>query len=346
MYKMKICVIGAFFFDTLDTGGQPVKTRLLYHTLCKKYGEENISFVETVGWKKHPISLFRELSKKVKQSDIIIMLPANNGVKIFGPILLHFKKKYGKKIFYDVIGGWLPEFLSDKQKLAEKLKRFDGIWVETSTMKEKLEAQGFENITVIPNFKELKVLEEDELVYPEGSPLRLCTFSRVMKEKGIEDAVNSVKAVNEKLGYTAYHLDIYGAVDAGQTQWFENLKKDFPECIEYKGVAKPEESVEIVKNYFALLFPTYYEGEGFAGTLIDAFSAGVPVIATDWRYNSELVDKSVGITYPTSDSNMLVEILLDASKNPEILNSLKKKCLIKAKAFSPESALSLIEKQL
>lgn len=30
---MKIGVIGAFGFDTLDTGGQPVKTRALYYGL-------------------------------------------------------------------------------------------------------------------------------------------------------------------------------------------------------------------------------------------------------------------------------------------------------------------------
>lgn len=40
-------------------------------------------------------------------------------------------------------------------------------------------------------------------------PLRLCTFSRVMKEKGIEDAVNAVEAVNEYFGRLVYTLDIW-----------------------------------------------------------------------------------------------------------------------------------------
>ena len=38
-----------------------------------------------------------------------------------------------------------------------------------------------------------------------------------------------------------------------------------------------------------MIFPTYYVGEGFPGTIIDAFSSGIPDIATDWRYNSEIV---------------------------------------------------------
>ena len=44
---------------------------------------------------------------------------------------------------------------------------------------------------------------------PELKPLPLCTFSRVMKEKGIEDAVYAVRTVNEHFGRTVYTLDIY-----------------------------------------------------------------------------------------------------------------------------------------
>ena len=73
-------------------------------------------------------------------------------------------------------------------------------------MKSALEANGFRNIFLMPNCKPLAVLSEDELVYPTGTPYRLCTFSRVCKEKGIEDAVHAVASVNETLGYTAYTL--------------------------------------------------------------------------------------------------------------------------------------------
>lgn len=53
------------------------------------------------------------------------------------------------------------------------------------------------------------------------------------------------------------------------------------------------QSTEVLKNYDALLFPTYYEGEGFAGTIIDAFAAGLPVIASDWKYNSEIIKQGI-----------------------------------------------------
>ena len=98
-----------------------------------------------------------------------------------------------------------------------------------------------------------------------------------MREKGIEDAVNAVVSVNTDLGVQAFSLDIYGQVDGAQIEWFESLQKKFPSYIRYGGLVPYDKSVDVLKDYFALLFPTYYEGEGFAGTLIDAYSAGVPV---------------------------------------------------------------------
>lgn len=131
---------------------------------------------------------------------------------------------------------------------------FDGIYVETNTMRKALEIQGFNNVYVMPNFKDLNILKESELVYPNTEPYSLCTFSRVMKEKGIEDAVNAVKTVNEHFGRTVYTLDIYGQVDSAQTEWFNELENTFPSYIKYGGLVPFDKSVEVLKNYFALLF--------------------------------------------------------------------------------------------
>ena len=139
---------------------------------------------------------------------------------------------------------------------------------------------------------------------PELKPLSLCTFSRVMKEKGIEDVVNAVKTVNDHFGRTVYTLDIYGQVDSAQTEWFNELKSIFSSYIKYGELVPFDKSVEVLKNYFALLFPTYYEGEGFAGTLLDAMAAGVPVIASDWRYNTEIVNEKTGYVYSSHDNRV------------------------------------------
>lgn len=58
--------------------------------------------------------------------------------------------------------------------------------------------------------------------------LRVCTFSRVMKEKGIGDAITAVCSVNSILGFNAFRLDIYGKVDGDQVEWFDSLIRNVP----------------------------------------------------------------------------------------------------------------------
>mgnify|MGYP002304330494 CR=1 FL=1 len=66
--------------------------------------------------------------------------------------------------------------------------------------------------------------------------------AEIMREKGIETAINVIKKVNDQLGYLAYSLDIYGQVDTTQTEWFENLKKHFPEGVRYCGCVDADKS--------------------------------------------------------------------------------------------------------
>lgn len=198
---------------------------------------------------------------------------------------------------------------------------------------------GFENIIVMPNCKKLHILKEEELVYPQCEPYKLCTFSRVMKEKGIEDAVNAVKAVNEDFGRTVYTLDIYGQVDEKQTEWFENLQQDFPEYIKYGGLVPFDKSVEVLKYYFALLFPTRFYTEGIPGTIIDAYSAGLPVIASEWASHADVLSCGDSITYKFADREELYQKLKYCFEHIDTINTCRKECLKSAEKFTPTIAL-------
>lgn len=163
-----------------------------------------------------------------------------------------------------------------------------------------------------------------------------------MQEKGIADAVKTVIEVNQSLGRTVFSLDIYGQVDENQTDWFVELRKIFLDYIRYGGLIPFDRSVETLKEYFALLFSTYYEGKGFAGTLIDAYSAGVPVIASDWKYNTELVNKNVGYVYKTRDNAALAELLSAVAADPTMILKKKKSCLYEAEKYKSEKAVGVL----
>ena len=146
--------------------------------------------------------------------------------------------------------------------------------------------------------------------------------------------------MNELLGRCTFELDIYGPVDSAEFEWFAELERSFPDCIRYKGTVDSYKSVEVLKDYFALLFPTRFFTEGVPGTIIDAYAAGIPVVSARWESFSDVVDDGVtGLSYEFGKEDGLFERLLEVAKEPEILISMKKSCVRKASEFAPEVAL-------
>ena len=322
--------------------GQTVKTKNLYEAISDLYGEKNIKIIDTYNVKfRFPIVLIL-IIRAFLSCESVIMLPAHNGIKIFAPFFYILKKIFRKKTYYCVIGGWLPSFLADKPRLCDSLKSFDGIFVEKNTMKSALCEYEFENVIVLPNFKKLQIIDPSDITVDSAFPLRLCTFSRVMKEKGIEDAVEAVKITNDQLGKVAYSLDIYGQVDPGYQDRFNSLIEDFPSFVRYKGCVPFDDSTNVLSSYYALLFPTYYSGEGFAGTLLDSYASALPVIASDWKYNPELVSSDVGFLFPAGDIDALCGLLIDIYKTNIDLKKMKYNCIAKAHLYSFDNAKSIL----
>ena len=108
-----------------------------------------------------------------------------------------------------------------------------------------------------------------------------------------------------------------------------------------------DKSVEVLKNYFALLFPTYYEGEGFAGTILDSLSAGVPIIASDWKYNAEIIKNGeTGYLFPVQNLVEFETVLSKTALHPQSLLSMKQDCLQDAENFSPKNVIKIFMEQL
>lgn len=157
----------------------------------------------------------------------------------------------------------------------------------------------------------------------------LCIFSRICEEKGIEEAMAAVTEINREFGEIVCLLHIYGPVASEFQERFTSCLKLSPEVF-YMGVVSPEQSVSVIKNYYALLFPTRTFTEGMPGTIIDAFCAGVPVIARAWASCEEMViDGETGYTYSFDKPQLLKRRILDSLKDQNWLK-MRKNCLKKA----------------
>lgn len=339
----KVAVIGHFGIGLDLANGQTIKTKIITEEV-ENYCNEKAILVDAHGGVKAIIPvIFGSINSLLRCKNIILML-TENGLKVSVPVLSFFNKFFHRRLHYVVVGGWLPQFLKKQPGLAKKLKSFHMIYVETNNMKMLLEEMGFKNIVVMPNCKRLEIVSVPERCV---KPYKLCTFSRVMKEKGIEDAVNAVILANNSLGEEAFQLDIYGQIDSKQTDWFENLKETFPDYIKYCGLVKFDQSTKVLKQYFALLFPTYYEGEGFAGTAIDAFSAGVPVLASDWKYNSEVIKNGInGGLFEAHNVEEIKKHLIEMAIHPETWQKMRDRCIVDAHAYKPDNVLKTLFNEL
>ena len=67
-------------------------------------------------------------------------------------------------------------------------------------MQEQLQNQGFANTIIVPNFKDISVIKEEEIRYSFEQPLSFCLFSRIMKEKGVTDAIYACDRLNKEVG--------------------------------------------------------------------------------------------------------------------------------------------------
>lgn len=102
-----------------------------------------------------------------------------------------------------------------------------------------------------------------------------------------------------------------------------------------------------IKKYDFLIFPTYYDGEGLAGTLIDSFFSGTPAIASNWKYNGEVItDQKNGFLFETKNDEEATKILLDIYNKKYDLEQISKNCIMEAEKYLPVNAIKGITKYI
>lgn len=341
-----ISVIGHFGFGLQLLNGQTIKTKIVTNELESIYGSENVKRHDTHGGVKFILRMPFVVLRMLSYSKNIIITPGKNGLFIMMPLIVFLNLFLGRNILYVVIGGWLPDLLKKRMLIRSLLKHINGIFVETLSQQQQMEALGLQNSYIMPNCKRLEIINDITPRYTSDH-ISLCTFSRVMREKGIEDAIEAVKTANGKIGRDVFSLDIYGQVWNRQEEWFKSLIKAQPQYIRYKGCIDYNSSSNSLKNYFALLFPTYYEGECFAGTIIDAFAAGLPVIASDWHDNPNIIKDNVnGIIFPTKSVEALSSILMDIYANPTKIDGMRSNCIQEAAKFQPDRVVCILTSQI
>ncbi|MDX8289016.1 glycosyltransferase family 4 protein [Metabacillus indicus] len=334
MMKKKIYIFGNFGYQKNNLNGQTMRTRTIYN-IVDKYTSSNrhqLRFTDSSKGTNIIMKFVNFLRGFINclDSNIVILLPAQRAIRFVTPLIYFINTISKKDIHFVAIGGWLIDFLNTNNKYVKYFKRFRFIYVQTESLKKKLEELNLNNVIHLPNFRVYK--ETNTLIQEVNDIKKIVLFSRIIKEKGIEIAVSAINEINKKRNLNI-ELSIYGPIGGEFEQQFRKTL-DFNKNVVYRGIIEPDNILNELSQYDFMIFPTYYEGEGFPGTILDAMTAGIPVIASDWKYNSEvLVDGKTGLLFENKSIGDLINKLNIFIDNPELVNKMKKNCILESKKY-------------
>lgn len=269
--------------------------------------------------------------------------------------LAYLKKKIFKKYQYAVItiNGYIIQEFSTSHKLRNSLmlkglKNANRVYVEVEGLKKNLENDySLNNVFWFPNFKP----DEDYIEFSEtknsqqdNDDVLKCAFlARVSLVKGVDVAIEAVEQLKAE-GFNVC-LDIFGPISPDAQELMSEIDKK--SAVKYCGNVPNNEVTNTLKDYNLFLFPTRHKREGFPASLIDAFSAFLPVISADISYNKEIVvDGENGIVTAENDVENMKEAIKYFIANKNKLFTMGKNNFNKAQNFKLSKVFSAFLKDI
>lgn len=312
--------------------GERIKNTLIYNSL------KRIASVDVIDFTKNKyINVFKTLcftTFKKKKYDYFIISKDPHGANIIHKIL-NFSRVPRKRIIYFEIGPFLYNRVLDGSIKKETFLSDKLIVVETNSMKKELESIGFSNVDVFPNFKKIYNIPFSDKQYPK-EVLKLIFFSRIEDKKGIYDLIDCIKEINSDS--QKFSLDIFGRPqDKTEEKRIAELCEKFA-YLEYKGKLDitSSETYIYLSHYDLHVFPTKYP-EGFPGTLIDFFIAGVPTLASSFARANDILTANDSIIFEQGDRKDLIDKLKYIYNNQSKLKKLSKNSYEKKEEYSIEA---------
>ncbi|MFM1754934.1 MAG: hypothetical protein RLZZ236_1873 [Bacteroidota bacterium] len=301
---MRIVFLGAINLSNLPNGGEECKNQILISKINVEFNCAKI--IDTYQWIKRPKlwwCLF--LNIFLRKVDVILISASSVSTYRLLKLMRFIKPTLLRKTTYLVIGGYFSEGIRLKRFNWKVYKNLKNVLVEGELLQKKVQANsGLSNVKVITNFKiipDLPLRNSERL----NNNVRFVFVGRICKGKGVLAILEAVELLNKT--NQKFEVDFYGPLE--EEFDFNSNKTNYCGFLDFQN--DPKQAYSNLGNYDCMLFPTYWKGEGFPGVIIDAFISGLPVIATDWNMNSEIIEDGInGFIIPPNDSVSLANKMI------------------------------------
>ncbi len=210
-----------------------------------------------------------------------IMLNSSRDYLFFGTIIIFIGKIFKKKTSMRKFGAEALDVYEESNGIQKYLLHFVYSRIDTLFFQAKYLVDFFSKINKntfwFPNVRKRNF----QAIIPRSFKKRFVFVSHVRPDKGIDTIIDTIKLLDN-----TYTIDIYGPI-LDEKYSKEYFKKH---NISYKGALKSDSVIQKLNEYDVLMLPSYYKGEGYPGTILEAYSLGMPVISTTLRPIMEIVD--------------------------------------------------------
>lgn len=238
---------------------------------------------------------------KVRRADRAIIFGSNGFLLSMTPLMVLAAKVLRRPCYVRSFGGSLDQFHDGLPGVLRRVLRFgllgsDGLIVETKLLYNFFQKLGGDKVHYLPGYRAIDEIEAtgtaNEIdVTDNGAKLRLLFISWVREEKGAFVLLEALRNLTpEEQENVECH--IYGPIVEVDRERFVAEIEDTTSAT-YKGVIDPHDVLPLMKTYDALVFPTFYQGEGQPGVVLETMVAGIPPITTNFRSIPEVVEDGV-----------------------------------------------------
>lgn len=272
---------------------------------------------------------FVQFCGKIRQADRVLIFGSNGFLLSMTPLMVFVSQIARCPCYIRPFGGSLDQFHDGLPSILQRVLRFgllraDGLIVETKLLYNFFHKLDANNVHYLQGYRPIdrsKVSRNksssNKVSRNSNAVLRLIFISWVRKEKGVFVLLEALRNLTptEEQGVIC---DIYGPIVEQDRERFEvEIAKSG--CANYQGVVDPREVVPLMQTYDALVFPTFYQGEGQPGVVLETMVAGIPSITTNFRSIPAVVQDGVtGILVEPQNVEDLTKAIQMLYHNPTL----------------------------
>ncbi|HEX4974680.1 MAG TPA: glycosyltransferase family 4 protein, partial [Pseudomonadales bacterium] len=314
---MKILLIGSF---PPPLGGTTLTLELLYQALCKSQ-KHQISIINLVGIRgsgiRLPLNVIRltiKLFKQSHQADVVSLHVATTALPWAGMIMAIICTLLNKPLIIRKFANTDYE----KNKLLSfinktVIKNSTLFLVETRELLARTLNRGHKHALWFPTHRNSATIKNEKISKVAS---RFVFLGQVREYKGINELIAAIKAVSKDLPHI--QLDVYGPLLESFCEESINSAN-----VRYRGVIAQSQVPDVLPCYDALILPTKAQTEGYPGAVVEALSAGIPVISTTCGAIHELVTDECGLLVTPGNISALAAAIKRLATQAELYSQLR-----------------------